>query len=312
LARFRETWNDYSRGQKWLFRCLYGAGFILFCLGAIADILGFWQHLSFFPNVLTAAIGFCFGVPTALVGLSWLETQREERKLLALSDGAWSDFSLKVKEFCSDERIRVLQDVCPRIDERWREIYSTVTGYVNASEAEKIWPQCEGWAAELEGLLNEVSACIPDHDGLVIQFAGVQSAWTLLDSHVRARRIEMRVANPWLAGRFDPHIRQKVVPQENAISEFTAENRIVNRPEGIPNSPSWPLVVRDLPNFVRHYASQKRVFVNSMAGPVSSIPSREYADAARKAAEFMQILSGAVKYAETFAAWPKPPETAGS
>jgi hypothetical protein len=306
MARLKETWNDYSRGQKWLFRCLYAAGAILLTFGAAWDVQHRWQTFSFFPNVLTAAIGFFFGVPTTLVVLNWLETQREERKLQALSDGAWSDFSLKVKEFCSDERIRVLKEVSPRIDERWREIYSYFRGYVDSGETEKVWPLCEGWATELEGLLREVSAYIPDNDGLIIQFAGVQSAWTLLDAHVRVRRIEMRVVNAWLEGRFDPHIRQKVVPEENAITAFLLHNKITSTHEGIPNITQWPASVRDLPNYLRYIGTTKQ-FVSSPPAPVDRVSSRGYAGAAQDAAVFMQILSGAVKYAETYAEWPKPP-----
>jgi hypothetical protein len=274
-------------------------------VGTVADVQGRWQHLGFFPNLLTAALGFCFGVPTTLVVLNWLETQREERKLQALSDGAWSDFSLRVKDFCSDERIRVLSAVCPRIYERWREIYTHIMGYFNAGEHAKIWPLCEGWAAELDGLLKEVSACIPDHEGLVVEFAGVQSGWTLLDADVRVRRIEMRVKNAWLQGRFDPHIRQKVVPQENAITEFLRHNNITSMSNGMPDIYKWPADVRDLPNFLRYCGTTKNIFANTSVAPVNSVPSRQYADAARDAATFLQILKGAVRYAETFAEWPK-------
>lgn len=62
-------------------------------------------------------VGFLIGVPVALVLLTTLANEREDKQLERLSYAAWDDFAERVKIFCSDSRIEALES-----NTRWTDL----------------------------------------------------------------------------------------------------------------------------------------------------------------------------------------------
>src|SRR6185312_5372848 len=102
-------------------------------VGLVGDDRGWWQGLSFLPNAMTSLSGFFVGVPVALVLLSTITQEREDKserdKLEQLSSTAWDQFVQRVTAFCAPDRIRVLHVAAKQLAPIWADISTQITHF---------------------------------------------------------------------------------------------------------------------------------------------------------------------------------------
>ena len=174
-------------------------GAALFVIGLIGDDLCWWQGLSFWPNAMTSLSGFFFGVPVALVLLSTITQEREDKserdKLEQLSSTAWDQYVQRVTAFCAPDRIRVLHVAAKQLAPIWADISTQITHFANwegrgaQSDREKEYRTLNSrfrpWADEIEGLLRQIGNVLPAGSDLQVEWVGVQRSWAVLDTYVK-------------------------------------------------------------------------------------------------------------------------------
>lgn len=322
MASIRKTWRDSGAGLQGLIIVSWYLGVTVFGVGIIGDWLRWWQSLNFIPNVLTAISGFFIGAPVALVFLSALEAQREERKQKDLSNAAWREFASRVTSFCTEDQINALQTLCQCIADKWQEIYVGLT-YLEAmkfisvhddeilnahykamaAHYEEVHTLLRTWASELEEMLIALAKIMPRGDELAIEWAGIQASWAMLETYVKTQRFELQLDPLWLSSGVDSRIRQKIVLQKNPLDTFSAQNDPrTDYPEsgGMRNVPAFLRKCAD--NFE---ASQLRhTLVMQSNSALYCMQTGNYSELAWSASHALEELKNDIRSAEVENGWP--------
>ncbi|WP_041181216.1 hypothetical protein [Mycobacterium canetti] len=306
MASVGKTLGDYSAGRRWGFGAsmLLGAG--LFTAGLTGDCLGWWKVLAFWPNAMTSLAGFFFGVPIALVLLSTIDQERENKsqrdKLEQLSSTAWDQFVHRVEAFCAPDRIEALHLVAKQLAPIWADIATQIVHFGRRDRGRHEGtgkPDTEyltlvsrflPWAEKIELLLSRIA--VPAGSDLQVEWVGVQRSWAVLDTYVKLQRFELGLS--WFSDQVDTRLQHKMLREGNPISDFSESH-------DLKKTLQYP-ALRDIPAYLKHCAELGFDALISEArkttGPAYTLSSDRYAAKASAAAEFLELLALDVQQAE--------------
>ncbi|MFC8066091.1 hypothetical protein [Streptomyces sp. NPDC057293] len=78
MNRIASFWSETSPSARWVTYVSVPLGTCMAVLGLIGDSHGWWENRSFLTNLLSSTTSVLFGIPTALIVLSWLGTHQAE------------------------------------------------------------------------------------------------------------------------------------------------------------------------------------------------------------------------------------------
>jgi hypothetical protein len=313
IASVNETWNDYGKGLRWTFRLSMLLGIAIFVAGVIGDWRGWWKDLNFWPNAMTSLSGFFIGVPVALVLLSTLQAEREEKseldKLNGLSDAAWKEFCDRVDVFCSADRISAHRVAHDEITKRWSEIAHGIRKYFGTNDpAEDVSipsddeyaafvVQLPKWADDLDSALRKALR-LRSKLTLEVEWAGIRQSWNMLNSYIKVRRTERK--KNWIRDPIDSRLQRKLMQAEMPIAEF---NAIHDTDGGFPFG-----AMGDFSGYLRRCANMSKEEIQqsmkSADAPAYGFPVEEYSSRALAAAEYLRELKSDVSDATSGDDWP--------
>jgi hypothetical protein len=198
------------------------------------DISSQWMHThTYIPNILAGFTGFLIGVPVALVILATFTVEREEfsalKRVNRLSRLAWRDFRKAVYEFCSDDRLDLLDGQQLKDIKELTETFRNRLGMYPVRRRAQIptdedrsrleadlRPKIDEW----EILLTEVQAHVPKSDALALEWSDILSKWQILDQYVRLQRLERHLR--WFADALNAGLRQHMSSNTDPMSEFSS------------------------------------------------------------------------------------------
>ncbi|OPX05533.1 hypothetical protein [Mycobacterium sp. AT1] len=307
MGGVRETLGEYSKTRQVAFGASMIIGAAFFCTGVIGDWRGWWNGLGFVPNAITSLAGFFFGVPIALVLLSTLTDEREERsqlnKLRGLSDAAWQDFSDRVHEFCTQGRIDALRLAGGDLANRWQSMSALLQSCWEFDPIPqfKLGLELAPVATEIEALVVSFRRSFDDRaKDLQIKWVGLQRSWAVLDSYVKIQRFERRQS--WLSPDIDSSIQDWLRGDAHPMTEFLSQHLSTGALSGV------SLQMEQVPELLRSLESQtfeERIsFINTSNSPIYKLVASSYSAQAFAAAEVLRRLRDSVEAAEKGQGWP--------
>jgi hypothetical protein len=256
---------------------------------------------------MTSLSGFFFGVPIALVLLSTLTDEREERsdlkRLNGLSDSAWDEFSTRVRLFCSDDRINALRLAGGAVAEKWSSLHQLMQSCRTPTaliEHFRLALTLSLTASELDDLLARISEAVPTSTDLAIEWVGIQRSWAVLDSYVKIQRFELR--QPWLPADLDSKVQYRLRDATSPIVGFLGMHH---------ESKGFGLRMVDVPNYLRqldHMSIPQRASAfNTSASPIYTLSGIRYSRDALTAADALEELRSNIIEVEQRDGWPAAP-----
>lgn len=239
LAAFLETWRDFGRGVKALFISMMVLGATVFFFGMYADLrhTDWLRSYSYLPNILAGFTGFLVGVPVALVGLSTITGQREEKaasnRVHDLTRLAWSAFRTAVVDLCSEEKINALESGGGRIQQLYDRIFATFRDHMDPYTEPSLstnhllslaMSEIPKWEKEFEDMEKEFGT---NYD-LRLRWFAILRDWNTLDQYVRLQRVERGL--PWFERELDSYLQERMTADEYPMLDFFTIH------EGIPKS----------------------------------------------------------------------------
>lgn len=311
MGSVRETLGDYSTGSRRAAAVSIFMGAALVIIGVVGDCRGWWHDLSFVPNAITSLAGFFVGVPVALVLLSTITQEREDKserdKLEQLSSTAWEQFAQRVTAFCAPDRIRVLHLAAKRLAPVWADSSTQIRRFAGWDRGEAPADQEEyralnsrfrPWADEIDGLLRHIDNVLPAGSDLQVEWVGVQRSWAVLDTYVKLQRFERGLG--WIEDPIDSRLQHKMIRENNPIGFFSESHDLRNT--------TYDPAMQDIPQYLRHCADlgfddlAREACIRTT--PPNSLPPDRYAANASAAAEFLELLRRDVVQAGEVGGWP--------
>lgn len=144
IASFLDTWQDFLPQTKKLLKGMFALGVVAFGLGLTLDFFRspLLKEFTYWPNIFVTVTGFLIGVPVALVGLSTITGEREEKaaddRVDTLSRLAWERFCSSVHEFCNDARYQALTVDVQSMREAQTVAYEAISDYIHKLRAKEL------------------------------------------------------------------------------------------------------------------------------------------------------------------------------
>lgn len=305
------TWNDYPDGTRGLFTASIVIGAVLVIAAVVLDLLGMWPHWTFLPNLVNSLAGFFIGVPVALVLLETLTNERENNKIERLSCAAWTDFADRVRAFCSDARIRALDDAEQKLAELWRAIRDELLTYMpEHSKAIVHLPKDETytafqermkrWCQQMTNQCTSIDKAVGNAASLEPEWLAIRRSWTLLDVMVKVQRIGADLE--WLPDDIDTGLQIKMERGGNPIAAFSDAHDKKARYQEFPP-------MGDVPHWIcKRSRDGRHDFAQWIAGSPHSAPftldADTYKSHAVHARMFLEELRALVDAAEDGDEWP--------
>ncbi|MGZ0145294.1 hypothetical protein [Rhodococcus qingshengii] len=210
----RSALADTPKFVRVLFSVLIILGIAVAITGLIADHTGFWGRHSFLLNLTTSLVGFCIGVPIALVVLSAISSQREQkaevRKVQALTESAWTEFDEGLRAYCLPEITAAISDNLTDVFSTYTRITDQILDYAggsgigsslrvaggNPAEFAALRDEVRLAAKQLQAMINAIRFSLPMKRDIQLRWSHVRARWRVLDTTVQTRRREFNL--PWL------------------------------------------------------------------------------------------------------------------
>ena len=185
------------------------------------------QSLGFLTNVWAGFTGFLIGVPVALVVLSTVTRQSEDKaasdRVENLTRIAWNQFRDAVYDLCSEQR-------CNEIGEKAQHLRAlhnqTFTGFKNyrtdPDRSEESYTHMLDFIEWQINLWNTAFEDITIHMGhsisLQMKWFAILRDWNTLDQYVRLQRLERGMG--WFDRDHDSVLQQAMHPDKHPLREF--------------------------------------------------------------------------------------------
>jgi hypothetical protein len=227
-AGFVETWRDFGRGTKALFLTMLLFGVAVFGFGVYADFCHteWLKSYSYLPNILAGFTGFLIGVPVALVGLSTITTQREEKaasdRVQGLTQIAWIQYRKAVLDLCGEDRISALEDGAKRIQKNHDETISPIRHYYDVERTEEKAKKVLAFANQQIPVwgkaFDDLETAFGSSYGLALRWFAILRDWNTLDQFVRLQRLERGL--PWFERELDSYLLTRMSEDEFPMADF--------------------------------------------------------------------------------------------
>jgi hypothetical protein len=334
LGDIGKTWDEYDTERRRVFKASWILGALTFIAGIAGDLLDWWSNLNFWPNAMSSISGFFVGVPTALVLLSTITREREDKlqrgKIEALSDRAWREFASRVYRYCSIEQSEARLALTGALAHVWEGLRKRSVEIVDPTPSEATRPSDDvldelitafrAVADEMDGFLRHIADMWPSGEMLTMQWFAIVRAWTLLDVYVKIQRFECGLVE-WIAEGPDAQIQQKMLHEPAPVTDFSVLHDefylggadILSPSVGVLDSPSIGVIspkagMAAIPGHLKRLASEGRESVydaiRDTNGVFHRLTEAVYLEAASKATLFLAELGSAVYAAENAEGWP--------
>lgn len=211
-----------------LFSAMILLGVAVFCFGTYADFCTEWlRSYSYLPNILAGFTGFLIGVPVALVGLSTITGQREEKaatdRVQDLTWLAWTQFRDALSDFCSEKRIEAMQSIARNVQKyhdqtfkRFEEYRALPVKSIHDYQSLQTFVkhQIKPWQEPFAQMMRAVGTS----QDLSMSWYAVIRDWNTLDQYVRLQRLERGL--PWFERSTDSLLQQRLNPNTHPMQEF--------------------------------------------------------------------------------------------
>lgn len=230
---------DTPKFVRLLFVVLIVIGVAVAILGLVADHSAFWNGHSFLLNLTTSLVGFCIGVPIALVVLSAISSQRDQtadkRKVQALTESAWAEFDEGLRAYCLPEITAAISDNLTQVFSTYTQISDRILNYVGGVGRGAILPAVGGNPAEfaalkdemnlaaeqLQVMINAIRFSIPMARDVQLRWSHVRARWRVLDATVQTRRRELNL--PWLDAQTNAIFEDLLSGETHPLSSLVAQ-----------------------------------------------------------------------------------------
>jgi hypothetical protein len=275
-----------------------------------------WLHShAYIPNILAGLTGFLVGVPVALVALETVIAKREDNveivKAKRVSAAAWYDFRSAASGLTNaDRRSALLNDATAIVYPIYEEIFGRLNTYrgeepfatPTQEQYDTLMDYLKAREVKFKAEIDAVTAKVGNIDALQKSWSRVLSTWSVLNTYVRSRRIELDL--PWFNDDSNSTLVSALATTANPLSDFSQ----VHSGLGSLEPPGSMDVAR---NWVRSYVlwgdkdkldrmlqSHRKVF------GVEGVDN--YRDRATQAGLFLTGLDATIKLIDE-EGWPDPP-----
>jgi hypothetical protein len=312
MSALKRTWSDYRAGIRRLFIGMEILGWAILAVALTVDIHHKWPQWAFVPNATNSLSGFLIGVPIALVLFTTLTNERENSQLDRLSCAAWNDFADRVRAFCSDSRIKALEDAELKLGELWRTVRQEILDAIGQDATKAIvhlprdaaWDEFQNrmkqWCQQLTTQYGSIR--IPRAGTLEMEWLAIRRSWTVLDVSVKAQRFQADNRG-WLVGDIDINLQHKLDRGGNPLTGFSD----IHDRQG-PDKENPPM--GNVPHWICKYSRGSRTeFAQQVAGatrlsPPYTLNSDTYINSAVQARMFLEDLKKCIDDAEEDDGWP--------
>jgi hypothetical protein len=325
-----DTYLGFGVTTRVIFAVMFVAGAVLCVSLWLTDLgIGFtrprwmaqhgaeWLHNhAYIPNILAGFTGFLVGVPVALVALETVIAKREDNveivKAKRVSAAAWHDFRSAVGEFVNADRRSALLNDAPTIV---YPIYEEIFGRLNTYRGEEpfatptqgqydaLMDYLKAREVRFKAEIDAVTAKVGNIDALQKSWSRVLSTWSVLNTYVRSRRIELDL--PWFNDDSNSTLVSALATTDNPLSDFSNVHSgfgSLEPPGSMEMARNWVrsyIMWGNKDKFDRTLQSHRKVF------GVDGVDS--YRDRATQAGLFLTALDATIKQIDE-EGWPDPPE----
>jgi hypothetical protein len=277
---------------------------------------GAWlRDHAYIPNILAGITGFLVGVPVALVALETVIGKREDNVEIAkakrVSTAAWQDFQSAVAEFANaDRRHALLNDAQINVHPIYKEIFDRLTAY--RGQEPFVTPTQQRYNTLMDYLkdrevqfkteIDSVTTKVGTFDTLQKSWSRVLSTWSVLNTYVRSRRIELDLS--WFNDDSNSTLISALATTENPLLDFSHVHSGfgLEPPGSMDMARNWVhsyILWGDKDKFDRTLQSHRKVF------GIEGVDN--YRERALQAGMFLTGLDATVKLIRD-EGWPDAPE----
>jgi hypothetical protein len=274
------------------------------------------RNHAYIPNILAGITGFLVGVPIALVVLETVIGKREDKvevdKAKRVSAAAWHDFHSAVTEFANaDRRHALLNDAHINVYPIYEEIFNRLRAYrgdepfvaPTQEQYDELIEYLKAREVKFKAEIDSVTTKVGEIDALQKSWSRVLSTWSVLNTYVRSRRIELD--RPWFNDDSNSTLVSALATTENPLSDFSHVH------SGFGLEPPGSMSVAH--SWVRSYIlwdnKDKLDSVLQSDRKVFGIEGVDrYREQAQQAGLFLTGLDAAIKLIRD-EGWPDPPES---
>jgi hypothetical protein len=199
MNRISRFWSETAPSARWVTYVAVPLGIFTAVLGLIGDSHGWWEHRAFLTNLLSSTTSVLFGIPTALIVLSWLGTHQaevlERRAALRRARQAVDDLRetlLRNLAFSDPDAAR--REVATL--KRRNSARAAVLGSLAHNQAAPVSEETKNrWREAQQGWERAADAYFVDRrPGMLAEWSGdIDLAWRTLDEEVRPRLASLGV-----------------------------------------------------------------------------------------------------------------------
>lgn len=305
------------------------AGLVLFVSLTLTDLgIGFtrphwvthygaeWlRNHAYIPNILAGFTGFLVGVPIALVVLETVTGTREDKvevdKAKRVSAAAWHDFRSAAMEFANaDRRHALLNDAPINIYPIYEEILEQLRAYrgeepfvaPTREQYDSLMTYLKDKEVKFKSEIDSVTRKVGDIDELLKSWSRVLSTWSVLNTYVRSRRIELD--RPWFNDDSNSTLVSSLATTANPLSDFSH----VHSGFGLEPPASMTMAHSWVRSYILWADKDKLDGVLQSDRKVFGIEGVDrYREQAQQAGLFLTGLSATIKLIDD-EGWPDPPE----
>lgn len=185
------------------------------------------QSLGFLTNIWAGFTGFLIGVPVALVVLSTVTRQSEDKaatdRVENLTLLSWNQFRDSVLELCSDDRISALETGAARIQELHDETIGPIRNYYDNQErteenAQQVLEFVKHQIPLWDKAFYDLEASFGIRYSLLLLWFAILREWNTVDQYVRLQRLERQLL--WFDKGLDSYLLTRMLPEEFPMADF--------------------------------------------------------------------------------------------
>jgi hypothetical protein len=219
---------NYSVPVRRVFLGMVALGFASLVFGWKTDVsTGDWStSLGFLTNIWAGFTGFLIGVPVALVVLSTVTRQSEDKaasdRVQNLTRVAWNQFRDAVEDLCSENRTTTMESIAKTIKAYHDQTFKGFENYESSNKTTQdyaglqafIKQQIRQWQDPFAQMMRGVGTS----QDLGMVWYAILRDWNTLDQYVRLQRLERDLKPPWFDRILDSQLQERMKPDAHPMN----------------------------------------------------------------------------------------------
>jgi hypothetical protein len=184
--------------------------------------------LGFLTNIWAGFTGFLIGVPVALVVLTTLTRQSEDKaasdRVQNLTRVAWNQFRDAVEDLCGETRTNTMESIAGTIQEYHDQ---TLKGFENYEASGKTVEDYQALQAFINGQIKpwqepfaQMMRAVGTSQDLGMDWYALLRDWNTLDQYVRLQRLERELKPPWFDRMLDSQLQERMNAVAHPMNTF--------------------------------------------------------------------------------------------